>query len=150
MVNRTQALVLGFFLIAEADKRANLRRSVSVMSAPQIWGPGRLEVLGCGEHAAADQWPTTASPAGRGVRRERELQRACPTVQDEPDPRGAAGGDLDLLEAVDPGEELGQLRCGGVQDAVAGLVLDYHVGHCAVGGGVPAHHEVPAISSNSI
>jgi hypothetical protein len=100
-----------------------------------------LEVLGCGEHAAVDQWPTAASPAGRGVRGARELQRACPTVQDEPDPRGPAGGDLDLLEAV----ELGQLWCGGVQGAVAGPVLDHHVGCCAVGGAVPMadHGPVP-------
>src|SRR5512132_4425532 len=102
MGNWTQALVLGFFLIAEADKRENLRRSVSVMSAPQSWGPGRLEVLGCGEHAAADQWPPTAGPAGRGVRGEREPQRACPTVQDEPDPRGAQqGGWAARVDAVD-------------------------------------------------
>jgi len=61
------------------------------------------------------------------------------TVQDEPAPRGAAGGDVDLLEAVG----LGQLQCGDVQDAVAGPVLDHHVGCCAVGGGVAVHDHDP-------
>ena len=45
-----------------------------------------MEVLGCGEHAAVAQWPTAASPAGRGVRGERELRRACRPSRTSPIP----------------------------------------------------------------
>src|SRR5512133_874148 len=85
--------------IGEADKRANLRRSIKRHVGSTDCGPGRWRlcvVTSAPQLTRGPQQPGQQAAASDG---EQALQRACRTVQTVPSP-GAAGGDLDLVKAV--------------------------------------------------